>query len=276
MVFLRTPFLPNSKSVWLPAENLEECRIQIQAARGIPSDILIFYYNGRRAPENQLFDQNASLDVALSLLGGKGGFGSMLRALGAQIEKTTNNEACRDLSGRRLRDINEETRLKNYVAGHAEREREKAKKKEEKLDKLRKLVDPKSTGNGGKHEFHDPSYNKERGEATERVHEAMEQAFSAKKKEAGQASNKECSDIDDGLNDSEKPLAQINWAKRKAAEPIKSSTKTGPSKPKKGLWVGVDLDDSDSGSSSDEETPQTKDKGKGKGKSSAPKAVTVK
>lgn len=38
------------------------------------------------------------------------GFGSMLRAIGAQIEKTTNREACRDLSGRRLRDINEEKR----------------------------------------------------------------------------------------------------------------------------------------------------------------------
>lgn len=44
------------------------------------------------------------------VLGGKGGFGSMLRAIGAQIEKTTNREACRDLSGRRLRDINEEQR----------------------------------------------------------------------------------------------------------------------------------------------------------------------
>jgi hypothetical protein len=38
------------------------------------------------------------------------GFGSMLRATGAQIEKATNREACRDLSGRRLRDINEEKR----------------------------------------------------------------------------------------------------------------------------------------------------------------------
>lgn len=46
--------------------------------------------------------------TALHLPGGKGGFGSMLRALGAQIEKTTNREACRDLSGRRMRDINDE------------------------------------------------------------------------------------------------------------------------------------------------------------------------
>jgi len=75
--------------------------------------------------------QDAFINVTLSLCGGKGGFGSMLRyttiisllfnyndyhyfcffrAIGAQIEKTTNREACRDLSGRRLRDINEEKR----------------------------------------------------------------------------------------------------------------------------------------------------------------------
>jgi len=39
------------------------------------------------------------------------GFGSMLRSIGAQIEKTTNREACRDLSGRRMRDINNEKRF---------------------------------------------------------------------------------------------------------------------------------------------------------------------
>lgn len=35
----------------------------------------------------------------------------MLRAIGAQIEKTTNHEACRDLSGRRMRDVNNEKEL---------------------------------------------------------------------------------------------------------------------------------------------------------------------
>jgi len=269
MVFLRTPFLPNSKSVWLPAENVSECRTQIEDARGIPSDILIFYHNGRRASEGQVFDSNATVDVALSLLGGKGGFGSMLRALGAQIEKTTNNEACRDLSGRRLRDINEESRLKNYVAGHAEREREKAKKKEEKLEKLRRLVDPKFTGNGGKHTFHDPTYNKEREEATDRVHEAMEQAYSKKKSEIKQDSAENSSNSDE----SENPPNKVNWAKRKAEISPKPSCKSGPSKPKKGLWVGVDLNDSDLESSSDEELEVNgaKNKGKGKGKSSTQK-----
>lgn len=59
--------------------------------------------------DDELTDSE-TLDVCCRLRGGKGGFGSMLRAIGAQIEKTTNREACRDLSGRRLRAINDERR----------------------------------------------------------------------------------------------------------------------------------------------------------------------
>lgn len=57
----------------------------------------------------------------------------MLRAIGAQIEKTTNREACRDLSGRRLRDIREEQRLRNWAAAQPQREEEARRRKEEKL-----------------------------------------------------------------------------------------------------------------------------------------------
>ena len=59
-----------------------------------------------------MLSQGNIIQITPKLPGGKGGFGSMLRAIGAQIEKTTNREACRDLSGRRLRDINEEKRFK--------------------------------------------------------------------------------------------------------------------------------------------------------------------
>ena len=40
--------------------------------------------------------------------GGKGGFGSLIRAMGMQINKSNKKEACRDLSGRRMRDVNAE------------------------------------------------------------------------------------------------------------------------------------------------------------------------
>lgn len=65
--------------------------------------------NGKCIQDDQIIE-NGLVHANMRILGGKGGFGSMLRAIGAQIEKTTNREACRDLSGRRLRDINEEQR----------------------------------------------------------------------------------------------------------------------------------------------------------------------
>lgn len=104
------------------------------------------------------------------LLGGKGGFGSMLRAIGAQIEKTTNREACRDLSGRRLRDINEEKRLKAWIEKQAKREKEAVERKQKKLEKL--CAEPK-------HEFKDKRYDQERAELTERVGDAVEEGFKA-------------------------------------------------------------------------------------------------
>lgn len=55
-----------------------------------------------------------SLRLAPRMLGGKGGFGSQLRAAGGRMssQKTSNNDSCRDLSGRRLSTIKE---AKKYV-----------------------------------------------------------------------------------------------------------------------------------------------------------------
>lgn len=78
--------------------------------QGILQQDLSVIHNGRLVTDDrELLLQDGDVCYASLLLpGGKGGFGSMLRAIGAQIEKTTNREACRDLSGRRMRDINDE------------------------------------------------------------------------------------------------------------------------------------------------------------------------
>jgi Silencing defective 2 N-terminal ubiquitin domain len=60
-------------------------------------------------------DQNlVSFTLTPSLLGGKGGFGSQLRAAGGRMssQRTSNNDSCRDLSGRRLSTVKE---AKKYV-----------------------------------------------------------------------------------------------------------------------------------------------------------------
>lgn len=102
------------------------------------------------------------------------GFGSMLRAIGAQIEKTTNREACRDLSGRRLRDINHETRLRRWVARQAERE---AKKKEPRKEPPR-------------HQLNDPDYDKIRDQLPDRVQEAVSHGLSVSSKRPSTSNDK--------------------------------------------------------------------------------------
>lgn len=105
----------------------------------------------------------------------------MLRAIGAQIEKTTNREACRDLSGRRLRDINEEKRLKAWI------ESEKNKPKEDPDEKFNKkigklLAVPKK-------EFNDPTYNEARSNLLDNISESLEQGLKKSQEAAAVASS---------------------------------------------------------------------------------------
>lgn len=72
-------------------------------------------HNGRIPPPNLTLSELKGGDDFLTLrliprvLGGKGGFGSQLRAAGGRMssQKTNNNDSCRDLNGRRLSTIKE-------------------------------------------------------------------------------------------------------------------------------------------------------------------------
>jgi len=200
--------------------------------------------NGKPMREGEVFPSDSVTVYVLpegGLPGGKGGFGSLLRAIGAQIEKTTNHEAMRDLSGRRQRDVNNEQRVRDYVSKQGEREREDREKKEAKLEKLRRLT----TGeNKDKHSFSDPMYDKARSEVEEKVHDAVEAAMKVSKDSTAKAS-----DVKEGEEVSNK---------RK-----NTNIEAEPSKKKvpKGLWIGDGLDglgESDLSDSSDEEVEEDK------------------
>jgi len=85
----------------------------------------------------------ASCTLLLRLRGGKGGFGSLLRgaATKAGQKKTSNFDACRDMSGRRLRHVNAEKKLKEWKADAEERELEKTAEEFLKKDKKAKEED---------------------------------------------------------------------------------------------------------------------------------------
>ncbi|XP_022191454.2 replication stress response regulator SDE2 [Nilaparvata lugens] len=156
-------------------------RLTVSCNEGLTRDEIqdIIYYKYNIIPNEYFLVHNGTkldsespvmglVHIFPRILGGKGGFGSMLRAIGAQIEKTTNREACRDLSGRRLRDINEEQRLKSWIAQQADREKEAAERKKKKLESL--CREPK-------HEFKDDNYEQQRTELTENVHNSVEEGF---------------------------------------------------------------------------------------------------
>lgn len=142
-------------------------RCNISHKYGISNEDLFVTINGKAVSSDSTLENiDNVVRVFTKLVGGKGGFGSMLRAIGAQIEKTTNREACRDLSGRRLRDINEEKRLRKWLEGQEEREREAAERKQKKLERL--IAEPKIDVN-----LH-PSYERERQELPKRVSAALD------------------------------------------------------------------------------------------------------
>eukprot|EP00002_Diphylleia_rotans_P037823 TRINITY_DN84_c0_g1_i1.p1 TRINITY_DN84_c0_g1~~TRINITY_DN84_c0_g1_i1.p1 ORF type:complete len:612 (+),score=161.01 TRINITY_DN84_c0_g1_i1:47-1882(+) len=67
------------------------------------------------------------VDVFLALRGGKGGFGSLLRGQSARLghKKSSDNGACRDLNGRRLRHVNAERELTEWYESQRKKEAEK-------------------------------------------------------------------------------------------------------------------------------------------------------
>ncbi|KAH8030892.1 hypothetical protein HPB51_012232 [Rhipicephalus microplus] len=139
---------------------VEEIRREVSRHEGIPGELLALSCGGVRLREAWATDGQWLTCAVTGLPGGKGGFGSMLRAIGAQIEKTTNREACRDLSGRRLRDINHEARLKRWVAKQAERENQHKQRKE--------YCEPE-------HHLEDPDYERTREQIPERIQDAVAQ-----------------------------------------------------------------------------------------------------
>lgn len=156
----------------LECTDVSSLKRDISQKYGVPIEDLFATLNGRPVSDNyDITTDNNVVRLATKLVGGKGGFGSMLRAIGAQIEKTTNREACRDLSGRRLRDINEEKRLRKWLEGQEDREKEAAERKQKKLERL--VAEPKIEVNLN------PAYEKERQDLPERVNSAVEAGWQA-------------------------------------------------------------------------------------------------
>lgn len=99
-----------------------QVRRQISVLEGIPEEFILILLNGHFCQDDDFIRPTESSTVYLraviagGLAGGKGGFGAMLRAQAKQAgkKKTVDFGACRDLSGRRLRHVNDEKILQKW------------------------------------------------------------------------------------------------------------------------------------------------------------------
>jgi len=86
----------------------------------IDVNLIYLRLDGRSIADYDEIGENSSgyirASIKQSLVGGKGGFGAMLRSLAKQSgkKKTTDFGACRDLNGRRLRHVNDEKILQKW------------------------------------------------------------------------------------------------------------------------------------------------------------------
>ncbi|EIN09860.1 hypothetical protein PUNSTDRAFT_101822 [Punctularia strigosozonata HHB-11173 SS5] len=172
----------------------------------LPRHLRLSTLRGDVAPDTPLSALSApgellSLRIAPRILGGKGGFGSQLRAAGGRMssQKTSNNDSCRDLSGRRLSTIKEAKKLAEYLESEPERKKAAAEAQRAKLEALEKKLGltpgagPSSSSSPGdapeplagkKHRFDDQEYIEQSRDIVDNVRSAVSVAMLKKKKKA--------------------------------------------------------------------------------------------
>lgn len=207
---------------------------------------------------------NSNVEILIPLLGGKGGFGSLLRAIGAQIEKTTNRDACRDLSGRRLRDIKREDELRKLIALQERLQEERKLRKKEKLEKLKKTVEESSKSASIQElvsMFDDHAFNKRRLELSDIIEAAVDKGIINFKKRQQETQGKgveteTCKRLRPESDD-QRTIENITTSDSSSTtEPsdiqppptLNSRRTAGKGKTRKDeLWLGLDDDDDDQG-----------------------------
>jgi hypothetical protein len=135
----------NSRTLCIPiadATSLEHLKDAIHRIEGVRPEDQRLILNGHDLVDCRYYEainQKAdflSLKFALrgGCTGGKGGFGSLLRSA-KSVKKTTNYGSCRDLHGRRLRDVQNERRLSEWSEKEKEMKKEDILVQEEKEEK---------------------------------------------------------------------------------------------------------------------------------------------
>lgn len=102
----------------------------VEEREGVPAHMIELYVNGYKLANDAHLPPLPSIiraRLSRGLLGGKGGFGAMLRSMGkgSGSKSTRDFGACRDLNGRRLRHVNQELAIQKWKEEEDIREQHK-------------------------------------------------------------------------------------------------------------------------------------------------------
>jgi len=174
--------LPRLKHPSQNINSLDDLKQTIYRLEGINPEDQRIIYNGHDI-ENDQFCMAVSQEITFLPLqfslrggccGGKGGFGSLLRSA-KSVKKTTNFGSCRDINGRRLRDVDQEKRMAEW---RVKQEQFQAEKKQKKSARSKRKEAPKPV-----EEDDDVKLSNLRKGATDNVHSAVEKGLEARKKQ---------------------------------------------------------------------------------------------
>ena len=122
---------------------------QVKKAYGINTDEFRLTVDGEELPKSskdlsEMIKPLSVVKIELMVDGGKGGFGSLLRIAAAQKKHFNNFDSSRDMNGRRLRDIKNEQRLKEWYR-KKRREEEYLRRENAQVEKKEKNMEIEQT-----------------------------------------------------------------------------------------------------------------------------------
>ncbi|KAK7544102.1 telomere stability and silencing-domain-containing protein [Phyllosticta citribraziliensis] len=205
-------------------------------------------------------DAFLSLRLSAPLCGGKGGFGSQLRAAGGRMRKKRgqgeNNGSSRNLEGRRLRTVTEAKALAEYLAIKPEMDKKEKEERRKRWEDIVAMAERKEDEikNGGKGRL-DGQWMESKEEAEEKTREAVLAAMK----------NGGISDVL-GKKESDSSASPSEGSAEESEEEVQNKATSSKPAPAQRTFFGWDEDEDMSDSEEDEEEAEVEVSGKGKGR----------
>ncbi|GFP54120.1 hypothetical protein ACSS6W_001782 [Trichoderma asperelloides] len=201
-------------------------------------------------------DDFINLRLTIPLCGGKGGFGSQLRAAGGRMssrkkQKQDDSGSSRNLDGRRLRTVNEAKALAEYLAIKPEMEKKEKEKRRQRWEEIVDMAEKREAEikSGGRGKL-DGQWVEDKEESNERTRDAVLAAMKSGNYKDNLISTSHGSASSEQTNGQSTSEAEDSESSKESTPPAEAA---GPSKAKPRTFFGFDEDDEFMSSDSEDE-----------------------